>query len=375
MNPRLSDHQTRFLRLKAQQLLASGAEPPASPARILKEVLGVQAQDLPAALLAVRARSTGLTAARVEQARQGERAIVWAWCMRGTLHLIAAEDAAWLIPLLGPAFIAADRRRFRQLGWDEARAAAGMRLLRETLARRGELMRPEIVHLLERNGLPFEGQAPVHLLYRAALEGILCAGPQRGKDPAYVLFETWIGQLQPLPRQEALAKLAYRYLEAYGPARPEDLASWSGLKLGEAREAWQLIADRLIQVEVAGQAAWLPKPRLPWLDEPFDTTAVRLLPRFDTYLLGYANRDLVVDPAYARRIHPGGGQISPVLLVNGRAAGTWKTRRRRAHLEVMIEPFESLAAELLPLIEAEAADLGHFLGQEAVLFLGNPLRN
>ena len=364
----LNAQQTRLLRLKAQQLLPADAGRATAPAGVLKQVVGVQAQDLAAALLSVRVRSAGLTAAGVERARQEERSIVWVWGMRGTLHLITAEDAKWLIPLLGPPLLAAHQRRFRELGWDEARAATGIRLVQEALLEHGRLTRAEIIRLLRKNGLPFEGQAPVHLLYQAALAGVLCIGPDQEKTSTYVLFESWLGQPQPLPRPAALAKIARRYLEAYGPAGPEDMARWSGLKLNEARQAWQLIADQLVEVEVGGQAAWLLRSQLPRLDEAFDSApAVRLLPRFDTYLLGYANRDLVVDPAFAKRVHPGGGIIHPVLLVDGQALGTWKTRRRGGYVEVLVEPFASLEDELRPQIEGEVADVARFLGQEAVL--------
>jgi hypothetical protein len=374
----LNARQTRRLRLRAHRMLVGpdgdGASGPTTPAQVLAAVCGVQAQDLPAGLLSMRARSTGLGAAGIGRARQEERTIAWTWCLRGTLHLVSAADANWLVPLLGPSFIAGDRRRFQQLGWDEQKATSGLRLVSEALQKVGALTRAEIVHLLKENNLPSEGQAPVHLLYRAALEGLLCAGPNRGKEPTYVLWESWLGELQPRPFEEALSELARRYLQAYAPAGPEDLASWSGLKLGEARQAWQIIAEQLVQVQAAGKPAWLLKSQLPWLEDVLAegnkaAAHVRLLPRFDTYLLGYASRDLAVDPAYARRIHPGGGILNAALLVDGQARGTWKIQQRRGRLEVQVESFEPLSDALLPLVEAEASDVGRFLGVEAVLVI------
>jgi hypothetical protein len=364
----LSPRQIRLLRLKAQRLLPSGESQPASPVEVLQAVCGVQAQDLPAARLSIAARSTGLTSAKVEQARQEERYIVWTWGQRGTLHLLAAQDARWLLPFLGPDFIAASRRRMAQLGWETENTAAGLSLLTAALAEHGSLTRPEVRRLCQQNGLPFEGQATVYLLYRAALEGLVCAGADRGKETTYVLFEEWVGELQTLPRQEALEKIASRYLQAYAPARSEDLASWSGLKLGEARQAWDLITDQLAGVEAAGQTAWLLESQLPWLDElDHSEPVVNLLPRFDTYLLGYASRSLAVPMAFARRVHPGGGIIYAVLLVDGEARGTWKTARRRRRLELTIEPFEPLPSRLLPAIEDKVANLGRFLGEQVSL--------
>jgi len=105
-----------------------------------------------------------------------------------------------------------------------------------------------------------------------------------------------------------------------------------------------------------------------WLDEfPMQFPIVRLLPGFDTYLLGYRSRNLVVSPRYARRINAGGGMITPTLVIDGRAAGTWKLTRQKNSLDVVLEPFDELAAEIQPALEAEVQGIGRFLGVPARL--------
>ena len=317
--------------------------------------------------MSIRARSDGLTDAQIETARLEERSIAWVWCLRGTLHLVSAEDARWLVPFLGPALIAGDRRRLHELGWDEASTARGLQQLYEALNRCGELARPDIIQLLKENNLPWEGQAPVHLLFRAALEGCLLRGPLHGREETYVPFEPWLGELQPLPRETALACLAERYLSAYAPAAPEDLSKWSGLRAGDTRRAFELIAGQLVPVTAAGQPGWILESQREWLEEKDDfPTSVRLLPRFDTYLLGYASRDLSLDPAYTARVFQG-GIIKPTLLVNGQVRGIWNLTRRTRRLEVAVEPFEPLDDALIPSIEAEVADLGRFLEEIVIL--------
>jgi Winged helix DNA-binding domain len=59
--------------------------------------------------------------------------------------------------------------------------------------------------------------------------------------------------------------------------------------------------------------------------------------------------------------------VQPSLLVDGRVLGTWRQQRLRDRLAVEVEPFEPLDRALLPGIEAEAADLGRFLGTEATV--------
>ncbi|GAA0727912.1 hypothetical protein GCM10010199_40770 [Dactylosporangium roseum] len=56
----------------------------------------MQAQSMPAARLAVRARTAGLTAADVDAAlAAGELARTW--LMHNTLHLLVAADPVWVV--------------------------------------------------------------------------------------------------------------------------------------------------------------------------------------------------------------------------------------------------------------------------------------
>lgn len=362
----LTEHQVRLVRLRSQKLFPK-APVGSSAAEIVRSVGGLQAQELPSAALGVRARSVGLTAAGVERARVEERSVVWTWGMRGTLHLLATEDASWLLPLLGPVFAGQGRRRRSELGWEAANTAEGLRVLRKALAEKGPLPRPEVARILQSHGLPWEGQATIHLLALGALEGLLCRGPFIAGEPAYVLLSNWVRLGPPLPEKEALAELARRYLAAYAPAQPEDLAAWSGLPAGMVKQGWELIAGERVEVQVAGQPAWILKKDRDQLDgRPIAGPLVRLLPRYDTYLLGYTTRALAVDPRFARRIHPGGGILHAALLVDGLAVGVWKTRSRRGGLEATVEPFDPLPQEVLPALEAEVADLGCFYETQAV---------
>jgi len=367
----LSDHQVRFLRLLAQGLMPQFPDAVMSVAQVVKDMGGIQAQEAPAAALAIRARSSRLVEADVEQARVQERTIIRTWLLRGTLHLVATEDLGWLLPLLGPLFIAGGRRRRAELGLDEDTCARGIHIMRNVLAKQGPLTRAELIEQLATHGLRLEGQARPHLLGRAALEGIICLGPDRDAEPTYVLLSDWVDQGhqdQPLSEVAAHAELTRRYLGAYGPATPQDQATWSGMPLSQTRVAWHNIADQLLEVEVCGAPSWMLKTRAAWLDEPPATPPiVRLLPRFDIYWLGYQDRDLIVSRQYAKRINAGGGILHPALLVDGRAAGTWKSKRQKNRLDVLVEPFEQLAPGVQPGLEAEVADLARFLEVQARL--------
>jgi len=369
---RWTPDQVRRARMRAQRLTGRR---PRSVAEVVRALGGLQAQDTPASRLALRPRSTGLDADAVRRACNQDRSVVRTWAMRGTLHMVAAEDAGWLVGLLGPAFAAAGRRRRRQLGLDDRLLGRAQEALPAVLTD-GPLPRAELVRALAAKGVEVnpDGQAPAHLVGYAALTGLICRGPDlAGDEASYVLVEDWVGPVsraRALDGDDALAELARRYLAGHGPAAPEDLAAWSGLATGRARQAFDLVAGELAEVELDGRRLWAPGgARARRAPARSQGPVVRLLGRFDDYLLGWRDRELVLDPRFATRIQAGGGWIHPAVVVDGRVAGTWRSRRAGDRLQVTVEPFGRLPAGARPGLEAEAADLGRFLGAEAVLGL------
>lgn len=363
----LSDQQVRLLRLQAQRLTASRAVV-TGVADVVRALCSVQAQDMRAAPLAIRARSVSLTARDVDAARLHERSIVRTWVMRGTLHLVAAEDVGWLRALLGPALIAGGRRRRLQLGLDEDMCTRGVQAIQAVLAAEGPLTRAELVERLAQRGIVLDArsQAPIHLLHYAALGGVVCYGPDRGHNaPTYVLLRDWVAPQHAVDAETALGELARRYLQAYGPALLDDFATWAGITLSRARAAWTLIARQIVEVKMAGRSAWLLAAHAAQLDEAFSVPlTVRLLPSFDTYLLGYRQREALVAARFASRVNSGGGILYPIVVVDGRVAGTWRQQRKRV-TTLVVDPFEEISAEVQAALEVEVVDVARFLGREA----------
>jgi uncharacterized protein YcaQ len=376
MKHTLSAEQVRTLRLYAQRLVTAPPERDGhqeqSAAQVVAALCSVQAQEPPAAMLALRPRAAGLTFGDVERALTVDRSIVRTWAMRGTLHLLPARDLPWLLSLFGPVYIAKSKRRYAELALDEQTLARGMAALREVLAEAEPMTRAEIVEYLSSQGIRLQGQAEYYLLHHAGLQGVICCGPERvdgrAGEPTYVLMERWLKPGRSLDHEEACAELARRYLAAYGPATLDDFASWAGLPMPDVRAGWQRIAGETVVVDAAGEEAAMLEVHADRLDRSnMEGPIIKLLPRFDTYWLGYRRRDLSVPTRFAKRIHPGGGILNAALLVDGCAAGTWRTRTRRDHLEVIVEPFEPLTSPVQAALEAEVADVGRFLGIETVL--------
>lgn len=99
------------------------------------------------------------------------------WAMRGTLHLVPAEDVRWMLHLLGPMMIRKMHRRRQELGLTEEVYARATTAMREALGENGPLTRPQIAEHWAMQELPSEGQGVPHLLSRASMEGVICFGP------------------------------------------------------------------------------------------------------------------------------------------------------------------------------------------------------
>lgn len=362
----LSLAQARHLRLYSQGLHPTETQKLRNVTQIVKRLCSVQAQYPFSAQLAVWLRSRDLVASEVEQVRVQERSIVRTWCMRGSLHLLAAQDVGWLLPHFGPLFVGKSGPRYRQLGLQEQIGTRAIRAIESILSAQGPLTRAELARELATQGIPTKGQAAYHLMRRAGLEGLICFGPDRQDEPTYVLLKEWTETSDAKTKNRARAELTRRYLEGYAPAEPKDLATWSGLGVKEARAGFQLISHDLLEVEIAGSPSFILKKQAAWLDEPLPKQViVHLLPNFDPYLLGYRNRSVMVPPQYAKRIHPGGGIPRPTLLVNGYVAGTWKKKRSKDSIVVHVTPFKELPADVKSALDEQAHELGRFLGLNA----------
>jgi hypothetical protein len=340
------------LRCRAQ--LLSG--PPAvTPAEVVSRLLAVQAQDPRGFRLAIRARTTGVTAHDVERALTVDRSLVVTTLNRGTLHLVGVEEYWWLHALTTPPLFAASARRLVQCGVTPARAERGVSVVRAALADHGPLGRDDLRAHLDSAGVPTAGQALAHILLLTSLRGHIVRGPVLDGRQAWVLVSDWLGAAPKVDLDRAAAALARRYLAGHGPAGERDLARWAGLTLRQSRAGLSSIGSDL--VDAGGGLVRLAEDR--------DASAVpagetypppRLLGPFDPLLLGWADRGPLLDDD--RDLITTNGIFHPFALVDGRAVAKWGL----AAGTLTIRPFEALRPTVVEALTVDAGAVGDYLG-------------
>jgi Winged helix DNA-binding domain len=353
--PTLTSAQLVAIRAR-NQLLAG--QRPTSIAETVGRLRALQAQSTPAVRLSVRARSRHLTAAMFDEALAHTHAVVRTWLMRGTIFLALAEDIGWMTELVGPSVRARYRRRREQLGLTDTFCERALAALPEVLVEGRPVPLGQIMDELAGRGIVVDRsqQAPTHLMVLAATYGLVCRGPEAGREATFVLTDAWLPPGPRYEREESLTRLARLYLAGRGPATVADFGTWSGLPAGECRTAFAQVDD-LVTVDVAGTT--MVALAQTELAAP-SSLPLRLIGMWDEYLLSQTSRDVIVDRQFADRVLVG-GVIQSAVLRAGRVAGTWRLvgagRRRR----LVVDSFVRLPEPTSRAIAAEAADIGRFL--------------
>jgi hypothetical protein len=196
----------------------------------------------------------------------------------------------------------------------------------------------------------------------------VCSGGRRGKQITYALLDDRVpASAAPPVRDQALAALAGRYFRSRGPASVADFIWWSGLAAADARAGLEAVRSELASEVVNGVTYWRDGTKKTGTMTATNVATAHLLPAFDEYLVAYRDRDALIDPIDAKLINAGGGILGPVVVVGGRAVGSWRRTLARAGVSVEIDLFGAPAPRDRPLFQDAARRYGAFLGLPAQL--------
>ena len=274
-----------------------------------------------------------------------DRRLVRSWAMRGTLHLFAAED----VPTIAAALGGKDNWRrpawLRWFGVTEPEMDALIDAIGDVLddgrpRTRAELAGEIGTRLGARQGKLLLGSWGSALKVASDRHYLVqSAGDDAGTR--FVRASRWIEDWRDEDEREALAKLVVRYLAAYGPATLKEILRWWGVSVVVAmKPIIAALGDALTEVEVDGTQAYVRTEDLDAIESTRPRKgAVQLVGGFDPFIVGAGLREQLLPPAHLKRVSRTAGWISPVVLVEGRAAGVWDSTRTSKALTITIEPF------------------------------------
>ncbi|MDD4912130.1 MAG: winged helix DNA-binding domain-containing protein [Sideroxydans sp.] len=332
----------------------------ATPAQIVAHLGGMQGQDLPGVKWSIGLRLPDAVQSDVDRAFD-EGNILRTWPMRGTLHVVAAEDVRWMLSLTSPKNLSGSQKRRDALELDDKTLARCHQVFIQTLQGGKQKNRDEMYAALQAAGISVEGQRGYHILWNAALHGLICLASTDAKEQNYALLEEWVKPVKTKTRDEALAELAWRYFSSRGPATLKDFIWWSGLSATEARAGFEDIKVKLISETVGKTVYWMP----PDITLPKEKVRAFALPGFDEYILGYQDRSVVLDPQHADKICPGGnGMFASTIVIDGQVLGTWKRTVKKNAISINTMPFDKLKTAEMPAFKQAATRYGAFMAMQ-----------
>ena len=344
--------------LLARQLLLARQALPVTDA--VSRVGGLQAQLARPPFVGLWAR---LRAFEREQLLEPvrRREIVRATAMRGTIHLMTAADYCAHRGALQSTF----DRGLRSVGksWvdttDLAALDAEARAYFGSEPATFEALRDHLAATDDRGNVRLCGYA---VRMRLPLVQVPTDAPWGWPAAApFALADPWLGR--PVPTDSGDAHpLVRHYLAAFGPATPADAQAWSGI--AGLRPTFDSLRDELVSFrdERGRELFDLADAQRP--DADADAPA-RLLPEFDTAILGHADRSRIVPEAYRTRLVTKNLFVPATILVDGFVAGSWTAERKRKSATLTITPFAKVSKRARTELEAEAEALLAFVEPEA----------
>ena len=382
----IDEEQALFFRARRSHLAGPGAVDLEAAARA---ILGAQAQQESPALLALSQRTAGRpTAAQVRRRLldAGSRSLVRTWGQRDTLHVYSVDDWPWVIAAL-PEWYRSGRRGGMPRDGDVALAREAFEAADDVVYRR------ELFDLIPRRYLdevashPGAGAAPerlaaTRLIWILARDGEVCFAHKRGSEQAYAHRRRWIPELawsEP-GSLEAATALARRYLRAFAPATPADLAHFFGSKVATARTWLERLEPELVDVICGERRGLLAlEEDLGALAEAPPRTGsqwpVRLLPQWDMQTMTHKDKSWVVpDLEETPFVWRKAGVNAATVIARGRFVATWTHRVMARRVVVTISPMSGWRTSHLKPVEREASALAaHLERDEVELILDSPL--
>lgn len=227
------------------------------------------------------------------------------------------------------------------------------------------------------------------LIWCLAKRGALCSVGKQGSQQLYARRRAWAPELEWVARDvkgkaldadseeedvidAANVTLVRRYLKAFGPASPQDVAHHFGSRVPRAQAWLGALSDELLEVRCGERVLMLleededrlreeaPKPgSKPW--------PARLLPKFDTLLMGHADKSLLCPKDDEQSVWKKGANVEATLIDGGQLVAAYKTKATKTKATLTVTKLSGWTKRLDKALAEEADALGEHLGVKNVV--------
>ena len=346
---RLSRRRLNRTLLERQHLLARAD---AGVSEMVEHLVGLQAQENLPPYLSLAARLTSFDPEDVTRALE-DRSLVRLLTMRGTIHLLTADDALTLRQWTRPA---QDRERKASQNTKPA-LHLDSSAFNDTVSRVLDDGPLPVKVLGEKLAATFPDVPANALAHLARVDQPLAQLPPRGAwkrsgGVVYQYVDRWVGRPLGSPDPPTIVR---RYLRAFGPASAADVTAWSGVT--GMSDVVKAMDDLAVYEDQDGRRLYDVADGT-MADEEVPAP-VRLLGTYDNVWLSHAARDRVTEPEKRKRWMGVNGGVASVILVDGMLEGLWRpvdgrvdvvellrklTRSERVGLDEEIARVEALLA-------------------------------
>ena len=318
----------------------------------IEAIGGLQAQNVLSPYLGLWSRVEGFRFADLT-ALMEERAVVKATLMRGTLHIVSREDFLHLAPAVKAMLLGVIR--FNLPPPEELEPIIVRLLEHASEPRTGPQLRDYAAGLPEAAGLDLPG-----LFWHARAHGPLLQVPPSGTwghsgAQHFVHSRAWLDR-EVHTVEVGMERLLRRYLAAFGPATVADIRCWTGLNASAFKVALEALEPEVERyLDERGRTLLdLRGSPLP----PGETPApVRLLPMWDSLLLGHDDRSRVLPDSLRKIVIHKNGDVQRTFLVDGVVAGEWRLDLTAKSATVVLQAYGALSNRVQEELAAEAESL------------------
>lgn len=203
-------------------------------------------------------------------------------------------------------------------------------------------------------------------------QGFLIRGPPRkgwkSSTHTYFLFNEYFPDmdLSSIEEADARALIIKQYIASFGPVTEEDITWWTGFPKTQIRQILQKIQDLVFQLEIKGinrKYLMLTSGEESLMNEAsLSDPLINLLPRLDSYIMGYRDRERYLEPERYNYVFDRSGNSASTILLNGRVIGIWDFEDPL----IKVFLFDNVHNTIFEEIYRKAIELGNFVSGKGI---------